>query len=238
MGFYATLLVVHGRTQTVSKTPTLEEVRRDTMMPVKHYTMWEAQEAVAFGRVTRIEKVERHSGKEVAGICIASYLFEKLSAKLKCVDKSNFAPRFAIGDEKNDTSIHWEYDRLTFDMLTGGEQFVRPLNPLNAHSTCPAFETMLGHNKYVALPDAEFLSFIKDQYDVILSNLLMWESCATVARWFADMEDNGSRSWQVMSGDDRALCYWRAWKNFLYEMGKLEARSLFVFDRSADLAFF
>lgn len=236
MGFYMTLLVVHPRAGSVSKVPTLDEVRKRAVMPVKDYTLWRAEEALAFGRVTRIEKVEQHSGKEVAGICIASYLFEKLTAKKQAADKRDFAPLFAVGGG-TESCLSWEIEHLTFETLAEGQQFVRPLNPLNARSTCPALQTMQVHNKLWTLSEAEFQSFVRDKYDVVLHNLLMWESCGVAFRWLSEMEGSDTRAWRIMGADQGALCYWRAWKGFLSEMEKLGARVLFVFDHSADLAF-
>jgi hypothetical protein len=204
---------------------------------------WNIESLLHIDRVTRLEKLTVHkfskSSKERAAICLVDEIWKHIATKADNATRSDFAPMFGIsslpgkGDGERSTVYDWEHEHVfSFKRLKNGLQYVRPIAGSYAFQQAPRQRDMEAHNEALLLSDTEFDSLIKKRHMLIENTPFLWESCSVIAGWFDEMEKAGENSsaWQELLKDPKSLVYFRMWQCHLREMGKLDARAIFVFE--------
>lgn len=218
MGFNVELLILYRRA-----------------VPETGHGIWEAHEAITFGRVTRLEKITHprfaHLQKdhhERAGICVVSVLLGRMFAKLDTTPREAFAPPFLIS-ELPDGATFAEGLEAYQGALRGAadDLLLRPF-PLEQRSI-DAQQIKL-HNDIVSLDD-DALRWSLNDYHPVMDPPFLWERCSALADWLETAEVQMASEWQELMKDPISLALARAWRAYLREVGAVGARALFIFPR-------
>jgi hypothetical protein len=220
MGFNAELLMVYPVRQP----------------PKEKASIWCAQESISFGYITRLQKliecVRDYNPHARAGICTFSYMYFKLVEKLKRGPQwQDFAPFFLIYERFSDQAeayqaASWKENLEFVDcgICRSAFEYAKPPNP-SAHHRAQ-------HNQILQDMNQDQLNcYVNDSYNIIMDPPTMWESCATIAAWLDELENNNTPEWQEVQKDPLSLAKFRGWREYLREIGKAEARALFIFPR-------
>lgn len=251
MGFSASMLVLFPRTYSVFEErpedtslfmrPRKEYLKILSSRPRKKYTVWEAEQNIDFGGITRVDKVtdktryphQGYAEVTLAGICCFDWIYRKLIKRSIRLGWSRdcFAPPFTISAAPGLQHLNdWREERISFKKLRGGEMFVQPRYRLDYTQTrTPAVEILKCHNETLSLSDDALSHHGKNKYSVINDVPLMWISARTLARWIREFEKSKTLSWQELQKVPSALARVRAWQAYLREVGKVDARVLFYF---------
>ena len=188
--------------------------------------VWIARgQPIDFGRVTRMEKITHQRFKHLeydphhrASICVVSLLLGKLFEKLDASPAETIAPTFLVYEFRD------ERDTL-LETASG--------NAIEIEDWLPFDRTreqrkMREHNHVMKLPPDELRAHIEKHHPA-MDPPFLWESAAVLARWLQEAIGAETDEWRELSKSLVSLALFRVWYAHLLELGKVDARVLFVF---------
>lgn len=203
--------------------------------PVKGHTMWCSEERFDFGHITRFEKLQMpRIGDEFrawdrASICVTRVAIEYIVECLrrKTFDRSLFAPPFLIYEDgvQQRNLFQTLIRQRGRDHIDPGMRYEAPW----VLGMYPTQDHMKGHNAKVALTDAKLARFASERYCIEISQLVAWAPCAKIAARLKSEERKKTPLWQELQKRPLSLALAKAYRAYLREIGKADARMLFIF---------
>ncbi len=223
MGFSARLLITYLEARTPG-------------IPV-----WKAREVVDFGDITRLEKLTGEAGAvescnphKRAGICAMRMILDRLWPRADDPRREWFAPDILVYRE------HWSEDQAravaeeagATECLDCGTRNPQTDDIYDAKSGTryPSLKRIREHNLLISLEEDELRDVLKRRnYHVITEAPIMWARCEEIAEWMREDELGGSPAFQEAVKDAVSYARVTAWRKYLREIGRVDARALFLF---------
>lgn len=218
MGYELTLLIL--RAEMWSETsPAKQDIAR----------LWKIQSALNIGRVSSFRNRAHFLAKpprERAALQFVSYIWGPLT---KAADSTKCtAPAFGIRWPEVGvmTSARrlWRENMLKDRRRKAIHDYIEPLEKVTGHLV-PSLTTMIQHN--AGRRDKKVRD--SQSQDLVFAFPLVWFPCSTAASWIC--ENEGKKGFEHLDQSDAAArAFVSTWKACLTEMGKADAKCLFLFE--------
>lgn len=189
------------------------------------------------------QRGEMPRGKELADLCMLSWLLGNAMPSSGKLSRKVFAPIFGNPEEvqKDDKRTFFIFSvdswlDQNLDLLKDGSQIVMPFWSDYGCIGFPGLDNRKRHNKVLELSNHHYRRWLarnRKTYDPALSHPYIWRPCSFVARSLNELEKgDGHHAQRELRKDTSALLLVQARRRYLFSIGKIGYRVLFAFERS------